>query len=312
VCCGYFLRKVLNYVRVSGSTVLPPRVGRLNPYIRDGRVLVAKVRSTDIRSGLRSCFEVLGGLSKLIRSGDRVVIKPNVGFAKLDAVTNPAVVRALIELIKSEVSDVNIVIAESAVSGLDTSLCFKLCGYHELAKELGVELIDLKRSGHPIKVSTRGGALRSVKVYKEVYDCDVLISVPKLKRHVEATVTISLKNMMGAIPDSEKSLFHLAGLSSCIADLNTAIRPDLVVIDATEVMIRHGPQHGNLVKANTIFVSGDPVAADLIAATYLFELEGCANPLEKALEVKHIKYAAERGVGTCNVDEIEVIDLCLP
>ncbi|RLF23765.1 MAG: hypothetical protein DRN15_00820 [Thermoprotei archaeon] len=286
---------------------LPPRKYKSNPYVEEGKVLVSIAKEKDVKACLRKAIDAIGGIERIVDPGDVVVIKPNAGFSSPSADTDPRVIDALIEVLK-EVRPSKIIIAESAVRGFDTSFNFAQSGISDVAQKRGVELIDLKRKGTSIRVATpRRMKLESVLVYKEVYDADVIISVPKLKRHVEAVVTISLKNMMGAIPDSEKGLFHAMGLSKCIADLNSCIRPDLVVIDAIEIMTRRGPQGGEMVRTDTIMVSGDPVAADLLAAKMLFEVEGLDEPLQRAMKVDHIMLSAEAGVGVADPERIKVI-----
>ena len=143
---------------------------------------------------------------------------------------------------------------------------------------------------------------------RDRYDADVIISIPKLKRHVEAVTTISLKNMMGILPDSEKGLFHDLNLHQCIADLNTVFKPDLCIVDATHVMTVSGPGRGKMVKTNTILASGDPVAVDLIGSKIIFELEGLDKPLERAYNIPYLKEAAGLGVGVMEVDKIKLIE----
>ena len=122
-------------------------------------------------------------------------------------------------------------------------------------------------------------------------------------------MTISLKNMMGAITTGEMQRFHRESLSQCIADLNSIIKPDLSIVDATSVMTRRGPTGGDMVEMDTIMASRDPVAADSIAA---HELQGLEEHLDvpsfEATEVRHINYAAELGVGTSNLYDIEIIE----
>jgi len=157
-----------------------------------------------------------------------------------------------------------------------------------------------------------GVSLHRVKTYSTIRDCDVLISVPRLKRHAGATVTISLKNMMGTIPQSEMGRFHQTNLSQCIADLNTVFKPHLTVVDATYAMARTGPTNGEMVEMDTVMASVDPVAIDRIAAQRLQDLEEAMGipSLQSfnAANVKHINYAAALGIGTNDLNEITVIE----
>lgn len=238
-------------------------------------------------------LEEPGGVEELIEPGSVVLIKPSVGFDNADAVASPEVVAAVMEAV-SKAKPAKVIVAESAVRGYDTSRNFEVTGMGRAVREVGAELLDLDRVGEVVRVKVRNAlAPRRVKVFKEVLEADYVISIPKLKRHAAATVTISLKNIMGAIPDDEKGAFHARGLHACIADLDAVLRPDLAIVDATKVMTVTGPRYGKIVPSNAIIAGVDPVAVDLVAAKYLFELEGAEDPAREALRVEHVRLAAK-------------------
>ena len=93
-------------------------------------------------------------------------------------------------------------------------------------------------------------------------------NMPVAKHHSGATLTLSMKNWMGSIANEDRRAWHRDGLHQCIADFSTFIRPKLVVIDATRIMLTKGPQGpGDLEHPNEVILSTDPVAADAYAAT---------------------------------------------
>ena len=296
---------------VLASFLLPFRGRVLKPKRRlrkpvESKVVIVKSSQRDVELMVREALNTVGGLDDIVRSDSTVLIKPNVGFSYVEANTNPKVVEAVVKVVK-EHSPRRIVIAESSVRGSDTTYNFMVTGLYDIAKKYGVEIVDLKKTKDVVTVETFGPKLKTVRVYKLAYEADVIISVPKLKRHVEAGVTISLKNMMGILPDSEKGRFHLLGLHQCIVDLNTVFKPDLAVIDALDVMTVTGPSHGEMVKANMVIVSKDPVAADAIAALELFKLEGVGDPLKELYRIEHIVKAEKIGLGIANPERIRVI-----
>ena len=269
--------------------------------------LVSLVKGHDVNAMVRRAVEAVGGVEALVSPDSRVLIKPNVGFNRPEAVTSPEVLRAVIEVVK-DAGPREIIVAESAVRGYNTSSNFEATGVADAMRGLSIRLVDLDKSGEVVKVKTLGKILGEVSVFKLAYDADVIISVPKLKRHSQAIVTISMKNMMGILPGDQKGMFHVLGLQQCIADLNTVFRPDLAIVDATEVMTVSGPGMGRMVSGKAVLASRDPVAMGLIAAEYLFRLEGDENPLETALNVPHIKLAAELGIGINDPSRIRVIE----
>lgn len=284
--------------------VLKPR--RSIRGIVEPRVVIVKSPKRNIELMVRRAFNVLGGLSDIIRPDSTILIKPNVGFSYVEANTNPKVVEAVVRVVK-EYNPRRIVIAESAVRGSDTSYNFEVTGLYSIARKYNVDIVDLKKTEDIVTVETYGLKLKTVRVYRLAYEADVIISIPKLKRHIEAGVTISLKNMMGIIPDTEKGKFHILGLHQCIVDLNTVFKPDITVVDALDVMAFTGPSHGEMVKANMIIVSKDAVAADAIAALELFKLEGVKDPLKELYSIKHIIQAEKMGLGTANPKKINTI-----
>jgi uncharacterized protein (DUF362 family) len=267
---------------------------------------------SDIDTMVRMSVDSIGGMGKIVSPGETAVVKPPVVTSNKDCAPDPRVVATVVKLVK-EAGGIAIV-AESSGSGSAAYNMSKV-GITSAAEDAGAEVKDLQ-SEKEVQIEVRNGvALHEVKTYPTIYNCDVLISVPKLKRHGSSKVTISLKNMMGTIPKAEMKRFHRVNLSQCIADLNTVIKPDLTVVDATYAMTRTGPTGGDMVKLDTLIASEDPVAADMVAAQELQKLEeqiGLSSRSRfKADDVKHIKAAADLRVGTNTPEDVEVIEVNL-
>jgi uncharacterized protein (DUF362 family) len=145
-----------------------------------------------------------------------------------------------------------------------------------------------------------GRDIKRWKVYGEILDADTIINVPIAKVHGNSRLTLGSKNLMGIVED--RSAFHL-NLHQRIADINTAVKPALTLIDAVRIMLRNGPTGGSLddVKLmNTIIASTDVVAADAYA-TGLFGL--------KPTDITYIKTEAEMKVGTMDLSSIKIEEL---
>jgi len=133
--------------------------------------------------------------------------------------------------------------------------------------------------------------------YKDIRDADVVIDVPIAKHHGTTRLTLGCKNMMGTILD--RGLIH-ANIGQRIADLTSAVRPALTVVDAIRTLMRNGPTGGDLNDVrltNTIIASHDIVAADAYAAT-LFDLRG--------EDISYIRAAADIGLGNMNLPELKI------
>jgi len=266
--------------------------------------------ATSRRSFIEKALELIGGIQKILPSGSRVLVKPNVGFYDRDATTEPEVVASIAEIVK-ELNPEALIVGDTSLRGYDTTHAFEVSGIAEAVKNLGFECRNL--AGDPVDTLEipNGVKIHEVSTYRTVRESTFIISVPKLKRHGSTTVTISLKNMIGVVTDDEKGRFHREGIDQSIADLNSALKPNLVVIDATRVMTERGPSGGKMVELNTIIASRDPVAADLIAAEKLFALEGVDSPKDRADGIVHIQKAAELGVGFADRSRIQVFEATL-
>lgn len=275
------------------------------------RVGICKGRN--ISRVVRQAVDLAGGLEKLIPSGSRVLIKPNLSVAlpaNTGVTTDPRVVKALIELVR-EAGAKEIMVGESAVVGFDAGAIFDALKVRSLFEKAGAKVVNLDQDQTVEIKIPKGEVLKKLKVCRTAYESDVIISVPKMKTHFQTGVTLSLKNMKGTVPDDSKRIIHRIGvpvrkreeygLDQAIVDLNTVISADLTVIDATIALegFVPGPRLvGTPVRLDTIIAGIDPVAVDAV---------GCRVIGLNPLEVRHIRLAHERKLGRMLPKEIEVL-----
>ena len=279
----------------------------------DGRVAIRK--NDDIQTAVHQALADLGGMGRFVKPGDRVVISPNyaVPIEPGDgAVTNPEVVLAVIQA-ALEAGAGQVAVAESAICGLNAGEIMDRLGLTERFRAAGAVVINLD-SGEVEKTTIpvpRGKLIKKLKVFRPALDCDLLISIPVMKTHIYAGVSLGMKNLKGTLPDEQKKLFHRVGvdeksdedheLDRCIADMMTVHHPGLTVIDAS--VAQEGFKAGmgvagsavemNLVLAGSDFVAVDAVAADLMGF----------DPFE----INHIRYCVETGLGRADVAELELL-----
>lgn len=216
---------------------------------------------------------------------------------KTGATTNPFLVEALIDLLKS-FGIKHITIAEGAVVGESTSKSFKTCGYEEISERKGVELIDLKKDEFVPLTVPDPKALRILKIPKTIAFADIVINIPVLKTHDCFPVTLGIKNMKGVIHERDKKKFHLWDLAQCIVDLNKVVLPNITIIDGTIGMEGMGPIYGEPANMNLIIASFDTLAGDII---------GCKIMGVDPNSVKYIKLAEKQGLGAKSFSEIKVL-----
>lgn len=241
----------------------------------------------------------LGGLGKFVKSGQTVVIKPNIGWdtaPELGGDTNPELVGHLVQqCLKLGAKDV--FVFDNTCD--EWTRCYTNSGIEEAVKKAGGKIVPGNTENYYKTVSIPNGKrLTEAKVHELILSSDVFINVPILKHHSSAKVTACMKNLMGVVWD--RRYWHRNDLHQCIADFATWCKPTLNVVDAYRVMTRNGPRgvsQADLVMKKSLIISTDMVAADA-AATKIFGIEPA--------EVGHIKFAHEMGAGKMNLDELNI------
>jgi len=240
-----------------------------------GRVYVVSFQN-DWRSSVRMLCDGAGLTRKL--DGRPVLIKPNLVEALAPPITTPvALVEAIVRYLQERVGGVRIIIGEGCgAREYGTGHCFAALGYVELARRCGVFLVDLNEEKSIEKSNPRCHRWPVMHLPAMVYD-SFLLSVPVLKAHSLAGVTLTMKNMMGAVPPShyqrgghwKKSSFH-DNMQAAVLDLNRYRTPDFSILDATVGMkVAHlwGPVCDP--PPGILGASFDPVAVDAWGAAIL-------------------------------------------
>jgi len=250
---------------------------------------------------LRRCLEPLGGMQAFVRPGQKVLLKPNLlsGFAPDRAVTtHPSVVRAAALLVR-EAGGVVAIGDSPAVGTLDKVL--KRTGVAEVIEEVGAAVADFE---HTATFEDAGNRVaRRIELAKAVADADVIITLPKLKTHVQMGFTGALKNQFGLILGAAKARCHfrfqdrewLAGL---ILEINRTAKPALAIMDAVVGMEGEGPSSGDPRAIGLLLASADLAAVDCLAC-HLIDLDPESLPLTRA--------AKRYGYGTTDLARIRVL-----
>jgi uncharacterized protein (DUF362 family) len=223
---------------------------------------------------VRKAIDHLGGISRFVRPGQTVLIKPNQTVyysAEEGCTTDPLVVGALIQLAR-EAGAARVQVAESSGELLSSIECMRVTGMAAVAERHGAELIDLgseQVANRTVPVPD-GRVLRSVPLPEPLLDADVIIDVPKAKNHHIEPITGALKNWVGVV--NQKWRMHHHGDEEHIPrfmDIMTVSRPSLCVVDALIAGEGDGPI-ANLPRwCGCILASPDPVATDVTIARLL-------------------------------------------
>ncbi len=241
----------------------------------------------------------LGGMKSFVKKGQKVVVKPNIGWdvtPERAGNTNPLLVRRIIQHCY-EAGAKEVYVFDNTCD--DWKRCYSNSGIERAVKDAGGKIVsgDSERYYQEVEVK-HGKKLKDAKVHELILDSDVFINVPILKHHSSAELTISMKNLMGNVWD--RGYWHRNDLNQCIADFTTFRKPDLNIVDAYYVMKKNGPRgvsKGDVVLMKSQIISTDIVAADAAAAK-LFGAE--------PTEIEHIKYAAEMNLGQIDLSKLNI------
>jgi uncharacterized protein (DUF362 family) len=269
------------------------------------RVVVFDV--SDIRESLLGVFDAFGGVEEFVKPDSKVFIKYNgVHFGK-EMYTDPRVIGEMVSIARG-ITKNEVYAMENSTQGNFTRMVAEVSGIARVVEKSGGRNLYLDEQ-KPVMVEM-GEERRPTKFPKILYDdlilgkgSNVLINIPKLKTHWETTVTLGVKCFQGLLYDSDKLVNHNYKLHQKLVDNVKFIRPDFTVIEGINALkFGHFPPQTLLpeclVPMNVFIGSNDVVACDTVGAKILgYDVD----------EVKHIKLAAEQGLGVGVLEDIEII-----
>lgn len=255
--------------------------------------------SGNLEATIKNSLEFIR-LDKHINSHSRVFIKPNFTFPQYrEGVTvNPLVLKALLKLISQKAGHVIVGESDGGNNSFKAEDAFEGHGMPGFCRDYNIELVNLSRlPSREVGSKIRG---KNVKVkLPEILlkgDIDCFISVPVLKVHIVTGVSLGIKNLWGCYPDTMRGLYH-KDLDRKLSLITRTLNPNIVVIDATYALNRHGPMYGEAVKMNLIISSNNPVVADTLGVAIM------GMPLKTA---KHIIVAEKEGLGTTDLGKVDI------
>jgi uncharacterized protein (DUF362 family) len=245
-------------------------------------------------------IQELGGMGAFVKKGQKVLIKPNIGWdviPELAANTNPLLVKRIIEhCFKAGAKEVYVFDHTCD----NWTNCYSNSGIEKNARSAGAKVVPGNSESYYQEVQIPGGIkLQKAKVHQLLLETDVFINVPVLKDHSSTKMTCCLKNSMGLVWD--RGYWHSNDLNQCVADYARFERkPALNIIDCYNVMVKHGPQgvsKEDLVLMKSQIITTDWVAGDAAAAKML--------GVEVA-KVEYIPIAHKMGLGNMNLESLNI------
>ena len=299
-----FLKTAAGVAFAAGAS---PVLGKLTSQAEASeKIDLAVVKSASSEAAVTSAVGALGGIGKFVKSGDVVVIKPNMAFPNPPAwgsTTNPEVVSAVVKLCIDGGARI-VLVMDNPMSRPEQ--CLERTGIAAACEKLGSKKVRVsmeteRRDYREVKLE-KGKALEKTEVHKKLLGADVFINIPVAKSHSATGVSFGMKNIMGLIWNRQY-LHEQIDLHQGIADLSAYVKPSLILVDATKILTTGGPQGpGRAKNLNTIIAGTDPVATD----SYAVSLSTWNNRKYAPENVKHIAAASAMGLGEMDISKLNV------
>jgi uncharacterized protein (DUF362 family)/Pyruvate/2-oxoacid:ferredoxin oxidoreductase delta subunit len=254
-----------------------------------------------VQDALSRGIELLGGLDRFVRPGERILLKPNMlaGDDPSRAVTtHPSVLGACVRLFRE--AGARVCFGDSP--GLENPVrAVKRSGLLEAGLTEGADFIEFA-PGEPLGTPP-GSLVPSFPIAQAIHESDGIINLPKMKTHQLTRITGAVKNLFGTIPGKRKALYHLqfqdvVRFSTLLVELNLLLRPRLHVMDGIVAMEGNGPRSGDPCPMGVLILSDDPVAVD---ATF------CRLVAMDPSFVPTTLVGAQRGLGRYGDSEIDLV-----
>ncbi len=233
-------------------------------------ILKAPDYTADLEQVLRRGLALFPQWVQRLR-GARVLLKPNlIEYYDAHRVnTHPLFVAGVIAALRSFGAR-DIIVGEGPGHRRDTEALLELSGMQDVLDQMGVPFVDLNLDAvEPVLLSANHTGLGQLYLPRTVVRADMVISLPKLKTHHWAGVTLAMKNLFGVVPGAyygwPKNLLHWHGIANSVVDINLAVRPAFAIVDGIEGMEGDGPLYGDTVRSGLVLMGESLPAVDATA-----------------------------------------------
>lgn len=217
-----------------------------------------------LRQSIETLLEPFGGMAGFVKPGDRVLLKPNLltgARPTKECVTRPEIVYCVAKMVQ-EVGGKPFM-GDGPAFGSAKGVAFAN-GYQEIVEELNLPIIDF----HGKRYQTVSDEFNHLLLSKEAMEADVVINLPKVKSHVQLTMTLGVKNLFGCVPGKMKAWWHMeAGkdanrFGEMLVETARTINPDLTIVDSIIGHQGNGPSNGEPRLVGILAASTDVFACD--------------------------------------------------
>jgi len=266
---------------------------------KDGQT-ISIVKGSDRKATVNKAIELLGGIERFVAKGEIVAIKPNVAFASpplLGATAHPELVAEVVRLCYKAGAK-RVIVTDNPIN--DPMSCFTLSGIGRAAGDSGAKIILPRPELFRHTTLTGGKLIDNWPIfYEPIAKADKLIGIAPVKHHHRSGASMTMKNWYGLL-GGRRNVFH-QDINTIIAELALMVKPTLVILDGTEVMVTNGPTGGSvsdLRRADTLIASTDCVAGDSF---------GCKLLGLKPSDLPYLAKAQNAGAGTTDYQSLKPV-----
>ncbi|AFZ37471.1 protein of unknown function DUF362 [Stanieria cyanosphaera PCC 7437] len=225
----------------------------------------------ELRKQIQYLIEPLGGINAFVKEGDRVLLKPNLltgSRPTKECITRPEIVYCLAQLVQE--AGGKPFLGDSPAFGSAKGVA-KANGYLPLVEELNLPIVEF----HGQRYQIESNGFDHLRLSKEAMDADVVINLPKIKSHLQLTLTMGVKNLFGCVPGKMKAWWHMeAGkdvhrFGEMLVETAKAIAPSLTIVDGIIGHQGNGPSGGEPRQLGILGASADVFALDIAIAEIL-------------------------------------------
>lgn len=263
---------------------------------------VSIIKEKDPAKCAQKAIELLGGIKKFVRAGEKILLKPNLVVplkTETGVTTNPIVIRTLIDLCFVAGAE-KVYVGDSPFFPFTSRKAFEVSGMNEAVLEGGGIPLYFDEESYIEFKSEDAIIYPKIKLPSIIKDINGIISVPRLKTHNQTIISLSLKNQHGLVSPDAKMLYHKDDLHQKLIDINHMIKNKLRfgLIDGSYALEGQGPTLGKPLTLNLCIAGSDLVALDSVATT----LMGFSPT-----DITHLRLAALQGLGQIDTDKIQMV-----
>ena len=266
-------------------------------------VAITKGARWEAKKILAEGFELIGGIHTIVKKGNTVVLKPNLGYPPPEGMpswtclTDYRVLAALTELCL-EAGAKRVITADGPAHGITGTHMFEATGIKAAVEKAGGEVCSLDEEDYLLRVVPKGTTIQQQWLPRICLEADVIINVPKVKPTRVGKFTLGYKNMFGLVPEDERMPWHrIPEHFYFLVDLMRVIPPAFTVMDGLVIQEGEGPRFGTPVDWGVIIMGKDPVATEAVTMLAIGH-----EPYEQSV----LPIAQKAGQGTMDLNKIDV------